>query len=795
MMQLYWLCITISLLIFAFSSSVWRVSTTFAFLRLPTTKITTAMPAIIEKHDVNLEAEVIDSLQKAYNYSLKTFDRDHWCGELKSNVTITAEYVFLHQTLGRWQGSNESKDPICDYLFSEQNDDGSWSIAPGHPGDISASVEAYLALKILGQTCEESQAMQKARRWITTVGGGVERVRVFTRIYLATFGLFPWSAVPQLPAELIFMPNIAPINIYRLSSWARSTVIPLLVVCHHQPVWGLPNGTSAGNDFLDELWQDPSQKDVPYHQGIYTMLFNNDWIGTAFTAVDKAISWLGGMRSYNPLRKLAVRQCMQWIDAHQEASGDWAGIFPPMHVGVLAYLLEGFPTDDGRVRRALEAIERFAWQDARGKRVQACVSPVWDTVLMSAALADMPIDEEVLSNKTMTGLVSVRRDALNWVKGKQLLENRGDWRIYRPSLAPGGFSFEYHNEWYPDVDDTAAAVIAFLKDDESSVTSPHVLDAIYWILGMQCKDGGWAAFDVENDKLFLNRIPFSDMDSLCDPSTPDIVGRVLEAFGLFQVSAAHVGRTGEKPPYALLQRIRAACDRGIAFIQRHQEVNGAWKGRWGVNLIYGTSNVLCGLAYFLNPDDEVSKGYAIEEYEQPARPTVYSMAKRGVDFLMSAQSTDGGWAESLATYKYTDITPANSQQIQKHFTTVPSTASQTAWALMALATYLQASHEAVTDGVRYLVQHQTETSLVSARKDNTGNNKSPHVASNHDEVNDNSPPAAKTWPGEAYTGTGFPNHFYLGYTLYSHYFPMMALGRFLQAKRDERAGTQWSMYS
>jgi squalene-hopene/tetraprenyl-beta-curcumene cyclase len=747
------------------------------------------MPAILGKQDDNLEAGAIESLQQAYHYSLKTFDNNHWCGELKSNVTITAEYVFLHQTLGHWQTYNESKDSICDYLFSEQNDDGSWSIAPDHPGDISASTEAYLALKILGQTSDGSPAMRKAQQWITTEGGGVERVRVFTRIYLATFGLFPWSAVPQLPAELIFMPNIAPINIYKLSSWARSTVIPLLVVCHHQPVWALPNATSACNDFLDELWLNPSQKNVPYHQGIYTMLSNNDWIGSAFTAVDKAISWLGGMRSYNPLRRLAVRQCMQWIDAHQEASGDWAGIFPPMHVGVLAYLLEGIHTEDGRVRRALEAIERFSWQDTRGKRVQACVSPVWDTVLMAAALADMPIKDRALPNKMIADPTTVRREALTWVKGKQLLENRGDWRVFRPSLAPGGFSFEYHNEWYPDVDDTAAAVIAFLKDDESSVTSPHVLDAIYWLLGMQCKDGGWAAFDVENDKLFLNRIPFSDMDSLCDPSTPDIVGRVLEAFGLFQVSAACVGRNGEKPPYALMQRIRAACDRGISFIQRHQEVNGAWKGRWGVNLIYGTSNVLCGLAYFLNPDDDPSKVHSIEDTDQPSRPTVYAMAKRGVDFLLSVQNQDGGWAESLATYKYTDITEANSQQIRKHFSTVPSTASQTAWALMALATYLQASHEAVTDGVRYLVQNQTETSLISAKKYEVGAGGNPLSISNQSEAALPQLPIAKTWPGEAYTGTGFPNHFYLGYTLYSHYFPMMALGRFLQAKREERAGT------
>lgn len=743
--------------------------------------------------DVYLQNAAIESLRKACQYSHLTVSDDHWCGELKSNVTITAEYVFLHQSLDHWRGYNPSREPLSKYLFSEQSDDGSWSIAPGQPGNTSASVEAYLALKILGYTCKESPAMRKARDWIKMVGGGIEKVRVFTRIYLATFGLFPWSAVPQLPAELIFMPKMAPINIYKLSSWARSTVIPLLVVCHHQPVWALPNGISPSNEFLDELWIEPSDKIVPYHDGMYSMFSNSDWIGCAFTAVDKAISWIGGMRSYNPLRKLAIRQCMQWIDAHQEASGDWAGIFPPMHVGILAYMLEGYREDDGRIRRALEAVERFAWQDKHGKRIQACVSPVWDTVLMSMAIADIP--NEMTGNEAH--MKSIRQKALTWVKGKQLLENRGDWKIYRASLAPGGFSFEYHNVWYPDVDDTAAAVIAFLKDDELSVTSSHVLDAVNWLLGMQCNDGGWAAFDVDNDKLFLNRIPFSDMDSLCDPSTPDIVGRVLEAFGMFQIAATHIEQNARRPSQVLLHRIRVACDQGIAFLGRHQEVNGAWKGRWGVNFIYGTSNVLCALAYYLNPDDEALNSSMSQDFDATGRLSVYSMARRGVDFLMSTQNSDGGWAESLATYRYQDITVGNSQQIRKHFA-LPSTASQTAWALMALSPYLSTSHHAITYGVRYLVRHQTETSLTSVKKSET--HKAPAEAQaesirnppNSDESGVHS--TAKTWPSRVFTGTGFPNHFYLGYTLYNHYFPMMALGRYLQAKRDEKAGKKWSFH-
>lgn len=749
-----------------------------------------------QQEDLELEQATLDSLHLACKFSQRIMSDDHWCGELKSNVTITAEYVFLHQSLGHWKGHNTYRESLCHYLFSEQNDDGSWSIAPGEPGNTSASVEAYLALKILGLTCESSPAMRKARHWIRSAGGGVEKVRVFTRIYLATFGLFPWSAVPQLPAELIFMPDIAPINIYSLSSWARSTVIPLLVVCHHQPIWALPNGTSSNNTFLDELWRDPSDKNVPYHQGFFSTYSESDWVGCAFTAVDKVIAWCGGWRSYNPLRRLAIRYCMQWIDAHQEASGDWAGIFPPMHVGILAFILEGYHKDDGRVRRALEAVERFTWQDEHGKRVQACVSPVWDTVLMSTALADIPI-ESCAMLEGARHLTLLRKNALTWVKSKQLLENKGDWRIYRPSLAPGGFSFEYNNVWYPDVDDTAAAVIAFLKDDERSVGSPHVLDAVTWILGMQCNDGGWAAFDVDNNKLFLNRIPFSDMDSLCDPSTSDIVGRVLEAFGMFQIAAAHVRQKDQRPPHGLLHRIRVACDGGITFLRRNQEVNGAWKGRWGVNLIYGTSNVLCGLAYYLNPDDEVTKGSSSSESGGSDCMTVFSMARRAVDFLTSVQNPDGGWAESLATYRHETITRESAQMMHRHFA-IPSTASQTAWALMALSTYLRTSHCAITNGVRYLVQHQTKTSLVSAIKSYTGSPAGEHAARSAKDISSNGSSeqeagdTATSWPGEVYTGTGFPNHFYLGYTLYSHYFPMMALGRYLQARRDERVDRKWS---
>lgn len=574
------------------------------------------------------------ALDLAVNHSFESVHDDgHWCGELRSNATITAEYVFLRQALGLEMSLDT--DALCQWFLSDQNTDGSWGIAPDYPGDVSTTVEAYLALKILGIPSEIS-SMRRACAFVVSVGG-VSKVRIFTRIYLATFGLFPWSAVPELIPELIFMPSWAPINIYSFSSWARSTIIPLLIISHHRPIFELPNRKAASNDFLDELWFDPVEKAVPYAKPFWD-LWRTDSVALAFTAIDKLLYQLGGLRSF-PLRGYARRRCVDWILEHQEASGDWAGIFPPMHVGLLALKLEGYDLNDSPILRGLEAVERFTWQDKAGKRVQACVSPVWDTVLMTIGLCDAgtPTTDELLSR------------AVDWIKARQLLGHEGDWRIYRPRLSPGGFSFEYFNAWYPDVDDTAAAIIALIKQDPMSASSPSVIMAVEWVLGMQNRDGGWAAFDVENNKLFLDKIPFSDMDSLLDPSTADVTGRILEALGLLRNTLRKV-----KVAQALLERVGLACDHALIYLASIQEPDGAWYGRWGSNYIYGTSNVLCGLAYF-------SKDHARTQ----------ALVEPAIRWLKSVQNTEGGFGEKLDTYK--DPTLAGRGE---------STASQTAWGLM-----------------------------------------------------------------------------------------------------------------
>lgn len=647
-------------------------------------------------------------------------DDGHWCGELKTNATITAEYVMLYQALGLQKSLDRDREALCNWLLSGQNPDGSWSIAPDYPGDVSTTTEAYLALKILGVS-SETPAMLRACSFVKAVGG-VANVRIFTRIYLATFGLFPWKAVPELTVELILMPSWAPISIYSLSSWARSTVIPLLIISHHQPIYELPSGKSTNNNFLDELWCDPRNKLVPYTGPILNTL-KTDRVALLFSVIDKIIFQLGGLR-YFPFRGYARVQCVKWILEHQEAAGDWAGIFPPMHVGLLALRLEGFSMTESCIVRGLKAVERFAWQDsAGGKRIQACVSPVWDTVLMSIALCDARLCDAGLCD---AGICDARLcgnnnrliKAINWIKDHQLLGPEGDWRIYRPSITPGGFSFEYYNTWYPDVDDTAAVILAFLKQDSSSASSTHLIRAVEWSLGMQNKDGGWAAFDYENNKLFLNKIPFSDMDSLLDPSSADVTGRILEAFGLLRKTSEKV-----KVPEDLLKKVDLACHGGIKYLASTQERNGSWYGRWGSNYIYGTSNAVCGLAY-----------------HSDSNPLVPTMMDAAIRWLKLVQNTDGGFGEVLDSYK--DPTLAGHGK---------STASQTAWGVMALLAHLPNSDEAISKSIAYLVSTQTKVRGSGA-----------------------------TWPETEYTGTGFPNFFYLGYSYYPHYFPMMALGRYLQ---------------
>lgn len=646
------------------------------------------------------------SLQQAIEFSFDNQQPDgHWFAEVSADVTFTCQYVMFKYAVGF--DLTGDGDALRRWLLQDQTEEGSWTLAPKNPGNISTTVEAYLALRILGLPADDP-AMLKARDF-TIRHGGVAKVRFFKRFFLATFGLVPWSAIPQLPAEFILMPASCPLNIYTLSSWARSTLIPVLIARHHEPVYPLPNGLSLNNDFLDELWCDPGDKNVPFAPPLSNLLWQRDFVRLGFTAIDKIIAQLGGLQP-SPLRGLARRKCVEWLLEHQESTGEWAGFFPPMHGSVWALILEGFPIDHEAIRLGMEALERLSVTDARGKRLASTISPLWDTALMLNALCDAGVGGEARVRK-----------AVKWVKDRQLLGPQGDWRIYRPKIQTGGWSFQYTNTWYPDVDDTAVVVMALIKHDPYFIGSECISNAIKWILGMHNPDGGWAAFDYANNKLWLHKIPFSDMDSLCDPSTADVTGRILECFGLL---LSH--RKGSWDRKLMLQ-VKRASERGICYLLSKQEACGAWWGRWGNNYSYGTCNVLRGLFHFAHYNIEVQKS-----------------VERATGWFESVQNTDGGWGEDLRSYEFPDMAGQGE-----------STAAHTAWAILSLQLYRSQSDSAIQKGILWLISNQRIKSEQGA-----------------------------SWPTDLYAGTGFPKVLYLGYPYYHHYFPIMALSRYVQGNDE-----------
>jgi squalene-hopene/tetraprenyl-beta-curcumene cyclase len=644
-------------------------------------------------------------------------EQGHWCAELESNPTITAEFVFMHQMLGL--DVSKKRESMIRYFMNRQHPDGSWGIARSWDGDVSTTVEVYLALRILGLETDD-RVMKLAESYILS-HGGIEQVRIFTRIFLAMFGLTPWSGIPAIPPETILLPAKSFVNIYSLASWARGTMVPLFVIFHHQPIYALPNGKSASNDWLDHLWLDPQDKAIPYSSPLLKMILDKPVSWKSFFGAADMFLKLYERAKVGPIRRRALNRCVQWILDRQEKSGDWAGIFPPMLKSVIALTLQGFSLDSEPVAKGIRAIENFSWEDSDGYRVQACVSPVWDTVLSTISLVDCkspPHDKRL-------------KKAMQWLVKNQIRVDYGDWKVYRPHLTSGGWAFEYSNTWYPDIDDTAACLLALLKQDPKSAQAEPVKVAVEWILGMQNRDGGWAAFDVNNDKLFLNQIPFSDMDSLCDPSSPDVTGRVLEAFGL--LLKIH-------PDFEMRMQVEDACGPALKYLRATQENQGSWFGRWGVNYIYGTSNVLCGLA-------------------QLGIPGTDPMVERAVRWLRQVQNQDGGWGESLASYSD-----------PKWMGRGETTPSQTGWALMGLLAYVSPTSnefKAIEKGIQWLVEKQ-----VASQGDAFG------IFEGGKSVPQS---RGRTWKEQQFTGTGFPNHFYLRYHLYRHYFPMMALGRYLEA--------------
>ncbi|MBI4560712.1 MAG: squalene--hopene cyclase, partial [Candidatus Rokubacteria bacterium] len=565
----------------------------------------------------------------------------HWVGELEADSAITAEYVLLCHLLGQHDRDREAK--AVAYLRSRQLPDGGWNLFEGGRANLSATLKAYFALKLAGLRADDP-ALAPARRLILETGGPAA-ANVFTKITLALFGEYPWSAVPAMPVEIVLLPPWSNFTLYEVSYWSRTVIVPLLVLMDKRPVKRLPPHLR-----LDELWPVPRERArlrfrrLPRPFSLKALFWKN-----FFITIDDALkAWeRWGPR---PFRAQALDAARRWLEPRLAVAGGLGGIFPAMANAVLALRCLGYPDDHPLIRGQLKEIEALAVETPGAIHYQPCLSPVWDTALAVNALVESGLapDHPALLR------------AGEWLLGKQVLAP-GDWQAKRPNVQPGGWPFQYGNDFYPDLDDAGMVMMALQKT--------HGLDpakkrfalerGLQWILGMQGTDGGWGSFDADNNRLILNTIPFADHGALLDPSTDDLTGRGLEVLGT-------LGYGRDFP----------AARRGIEFLKRAQRPTGPWYGRWGVNYIYGTWSVLRGLRAI---GEDLSQGYV----------------QRALRWIEAKQNSDGGWGESCESYEDASLAGEG-----------PSTPSHTAWALLGLLAGGRSSGPAAERGIRYLLESQ-----------------------------------------------------------------------------------------
>ncbi|MES2790642.1 MAG: prenyltransferase/squalene oxidase repeat-containing protein [Planctomycetota bacterium] len=679
----------------------------------------------IPQAGASLSPTLKEAIGKTRDYLLAQQNPEgFWCAELEGDTILESEYILLLAFLGRDQSVRAKQ--AAQYIVDQQLPTGGWAIYPDGPVEISASVKAYWVLKITGHD-PQAEYMQRACQAIRQAGGA-EKVNSFTRYYMALLGAISYDQCPAVPPELILLPKWAPFNIYEMSAWSRTIVVPLSLLWAFRPVRALPPEWS-----IEELFLRPSRElpvTMPPSENV-DQLQKKTWIDwhLFFKRADLAIKFCE-RNGIKPLRKRAIRLCAEWIQARFAKSDGLGAIFPPIIWSVIGLKCLGHTDDSPDVQRALNELESLVIEsdDKRSIHLQPCKSPVWDTAISTIALreAGVPAHHPAI------------RSSVKWLLSKEV-RDKGDWSVRTSNVEPAGWYFEFNNEFYPDIDDTIMVLMALqqclpegvsqtwqveMNRTENSAPAMQtilaqrnvqsapailaeleaarpVLDAmqrgVRWMLAMQNNDGGWAAFDRDNNREVLTRVPFADHNAMIDPSTADITARVMEMIGKLGLWTKH-----------------PALERALNFVWQHQESDHCWIGRWGINYLYGTWQCLVGLAAVGIPSTDVRM-------------------KGGAAWLKSVQQTNGGWGETPRSYEDPTLRGQGTP-----------TASQTAWALMGLCAAGEANSHAVDRGVQFLLETQT---------------------------------ADGTWDEPEYTGTGFPRVFYLRYHLYRTYFPLMALAR------------------